>query len=1335
MNTSRRFPHIAILALAAIAFAAVRHAPAAEYRVGYLAAATPAHELGAEAGAGSALAAKLRNAELIFVPTDGQFVNGRHQAVALADFRVLWYHEGDTDQPTAVSGARSFPMLRKYVADGGGLLLSGAALSVVHTMGVEPARPRVLRGGRDSYTASLITQQPKHPIFAGLKGSGPFDDGPIPITSAGYPAFSDFHGSGGPTTGMLLARAGSAEENPLVEYQLGRGRIIVMGWRLPHYADGANTHRANLERLAANILDYLGDPEQWQKISIAQQATQATGPGIPAEQWASLTLAIHDLGRTFGAAYPRAAQYIEALNSLRQSHDRLAADPAKRDELAQVTDAFRKLRNAALLDNPLMKFDRLLLVQRSAANLGLPANWESNSSLSTSGFDNRLCILSPVHPEGRLSTFYVPPVGRFVGDVDLHFDGDRILFSMPGDNGRWQVHELMLNPGAKPRELPLIHEPDIDNYDACYLPDGRIIFTSTAPYIGVPCVYGGSHITNTYLLERDGSIRQLTVDQEHNWCPTVLNDGRVMYLRWEYTDLPHAHSRRLFSMNPDGTTQMALLSTNSYFPNSFFYARPIPGHPTQIVGIATGHHGNARSGRLLIVDPARARKEAEPVVHEIPGRSAPVRAIIRDQLTDGVWPQFLHPYPLSDKYFLVSAKPSANAPWGIYLVDVFNNMVLLKEMPGHALFEPISVRKTAPPPSIPDRVDLKRKDALVYLTDVYMGDGLKGIPRGTVKKLRVFTYHFSYRGMGGLLGSIGMDGPWDIKRVLGTVPVETDGSAVFRIPANTPIAVQPLDGEGKALQLMRSWFTAMPGETLSCIGCHESQNGAPPSVHTMAARKAPAEIHPWRGPVRGFAFQREVQPVLDAHCIRCHDGTPTADGKPLASLRGDQMITDWSTGIAGHVDPSIGGKFSVAYAELHRFVRRPGIESNIHLLSPMDFHADSTELVQILRRGHYGVRLNEEAWDRLITWIDLNAPYHGTWTEMVGEKAVRPIAARKRELLKRYTGVDDDPEQIPARATYVSPSPAGQTDAARAIHPALSVPGWPFDAIEARRRQAADGDFRKTLQVTNKLRLELVRIPAGEFVMGDSAGREWEVPPHPARIEKAFWIGRYEITNEQYEAFDPHHGSGVETMHGYQFGMHGYPLNRAKQPVVRVSWNQAMRFCRWLSERTGQRFTLPTEAQWEYACRAGSAEEFSFGSLDADYSKHANVGDIRLREFAFETYIQPRLISSPNRYDDWIPRDDRFNDGGFVSMDIGQYVPNAWGLHDMHGNVWEWTLSADRPYLRMEGGRDDPEASGRLIVRGGSWYDRPKRCTSTFRLSYWRYQRAYNVGFRVMMTD
>jgi formylglycine-generating enzyme required for sulfatase activity len=895
---------------------------------------------------------------------------------------------------------------------------------------------------------------------------------------------------------------------------------------------------------------------------------------------------------------------------------------------------------------------------------------------------------------------------------------------MPGANGRWQIHELNIaSPGSAPHEIETIHEPDVDNYDACYLPDGRIIFSSTAPLVGVPCVYGSSHVTNLYLLNRDRSIRQVTVDQEHNWCPTVLNDGRVLYLRWEYADLPHSNSRRLFSMNPDGTGQMAYMSSSSYFPNSFFYARPIPGHASKVVGIATGHHGNARAGRLLIVDPARGQQEARPVVREIPPAADPVQAIIRDQLADGVWPQFLHPYPLSEKYFLVSAKLTPASLWGIYLADVFGNMLLLKESPGHALLEPIPVQKSVVPPQIGDRIDPGRRDAVVYMADVYQGGGLRGVPRGTVKKLRVFTYHFSYRGMGGLLGAIGMDGPWDIKRVLGTVPVEPDGSANFRVPANTPISVQPLDAEGKALQLMRSWFTAMPGESVSCIGCHEDRNAAPISRQSLAARREPSAIEPWFGPTRGFAFHREVQPVLEAYCVRCHDGQPRPDGTRIADLRGGQMIRDWKSDISGHVDPAVGGKFSVAYAELHRFVRRPGIESDMHLLSPMEFHADTTELVQLLRKGHYGVNLDNESWERLITWIDLNAPYHGTWCEIAGESAVKPIAARKRELLRRYAGVDDDPEAIVPESRAVTISP--KASLAPSAEPA------PLRPVATQGTSAPVGREVLTIQLNDNINMDLVRVPGGDFVLGSADGCADERPAQRITIDRPFWIAKFEVTNEQFGAFDPNHDSHVETMHGYQFGIHGYPVNGPRQPVVRVSWNQAMDFCRWLSQKTGRKFTLPSEAQWEYACRAGTSTAFSFGGRDADFSKHANLGDARLRELAIDTYITVRAVPNPNRYDDWVPRDDRFDDGGLVSTEVGGYLPNAWGLYDMHGNVWEWTRSPDRPYPYP----DEAAPQGRRVVRGGSWYDRPMRCTSSFRLAYEPYQPVFNVGFRVIVEE
>jgi hypothetical protein len=518
----RRSPAMAILLL--LLLTPVK-ALAADSSVGFIAVAAAPDQLGPEARAAWNLAAKDSGTSLIVVSSDGQFINLQGQDVNLSQFRVLWHHEGDTSQQTTIHGPRSFPMLRKYVTDGGSLFLSGAALSLVHTMGIEPVAPRTGNGGRDRYSAKLIPVQTKHPIFNGVISTGNVEGGPITITSEGFPAYADFHGSGGPTAGMLLGRAASGQENPLVEYQLGKGRIIVMGWRLPHYAHAANVHRANLERLTHNILAYLGDPRQWQPIVIQPApAAAAAKAGVSEQQWTSLQLAIRDLTDTFKERYPRGEEYIRRLEGLRK-----AVAPGK-SQPATFIEAFNTLRYKALLDNPLLDFDRLILIERGAGKLGLPANWESNSSLGVSGFQNRLCLLSPIRPEGTLTELYQPDGGRFVGDLDLHFDATRLLFSMPGSNGRWQIHELKLDSaaGSAPAEMTLIHEPDVDNYDACYLPDGRIIFSSTAPYIGVPCVYGASHIANLYLRHHDGSIRQLTVDQEHNWCPRVLPDGRVL---------------------------------------------------------------------------------------------------------------------------------------------------------------------------------------------------------------------------------------------------------------------------------------------------------------------------------------------------------------------------------------------------------------------------------------------------------------------------------------------------------------------------------------------------------------------------------------------------------------------------------------------------------------------------------------------------------------------------------------------------------------------------------------------------------------------------------------
>jgi len=1321
--------------------------------------------LGKESEAALRWCQTLQNCQPVYLEGPERFVDEQNQSVRLTQFAVVWCHQGDlATLPADLQNPGTLESFRSFVAEGGGLFLSGVAARLIVELGAETASMRTVSAGHDSFQAALIPIVKNHPIFASLPVT---PSGAVFFTSGGYPAVADFYRSPRPLAGRLLARASYADENPLVEYRLGKGRIIVLGWRIPNYSLADNVHRKALEQLTFNILDYLLDETKWVEWTEEDlNAGLPAGSEIPtAKELSTLKVAIDDLCTGFGERYPKGRVFQQRLVELAAACDDMRnRSSVDSQSVESLRKSFLELQREALLDtNPLLDFDDLLYVERREPNLGLPANWESHSSLPATGYDNRLCVISPHRMNDPPQHLFEPPDGQYVGEMDLHFDAQKLLVSMPGSFNRFQVFELFLKRDngrlsvSRVTELPLIREPDVDNYDACYLPDDRVVFTSTAPFVGVPCVYGSSHVTNTYRLDPDGSIRQLTVDQEHNWHPSLLNNGRVLYLRWEYTDLPHAHSRILFSMNPDGTNQMAYYGSNSYFPNSFFYARAIPNHPTKVVGILTGHHGVRRSGRLLVIDPAVGRHEAQGVVQEIPPAEDKVQPIIRDELVDGVWPQFLTPWPLDEKSFLVSCKPSPERPWGIYLADVFGNLVLIREKPGYALLEPIPLVPRRRPPVIPDRVDPSQKEAVVYLVDVYRGPGLKDIPRGTVKKLRLIGYEFSFRGMGGLLGAVGMDGPWDVKRILGTVPVQEDGSAFFRVPAYTPIAVQPLDAEGRALQIMRSWFTAMPGEVLSCIGCHEHPNEVVPNLSTLAPSQPPVAIDPWFGPPRGFSFAREVQPVLDRYCVCCHNGE--SGQSDALDLRGNVPLNGWSSAIAGHVSDKVGGRFSVAYANLHRYVRRPGIESDIHLLSPMEYHAATTELVQMLKKGHYGVQLPPEAWDRLYTWIDLNAPYHGTWSEIVGSETVAPLLARAREMRKRYTGMDDNWEEIPATTVLgreIQPSQESNlggkgvelvgyavgskgSPEATPSQKDIALPqlaDWPFSAEVAKDRQMRLGDWQRAITIAPGVTIPMVKIPAGRFIMGSVTGEADETPPCLVQIPHDFWMSACEITNRQFAVFDPTHDSHVESLHGYQFGFHGLPLNQPEQPVVRVTWHQAVAFCDWLSKRHGVRFRLPSEAEWEYACRAGSEKPFWYGTLDDDFSSYANLADGKLSEFVIDTYIQVRIIPNPNPFDDWIPKDRRWNDGGLVSRSVGSYQPNPWGLYDMHGNVWEWTLSLYRGYPYSEDdGRNERDASEWRVVRGGSWYDRPKRATASFRLAYPPYARVFNVGFRIVAEE
>ncbi len=1062
-----------------------------------------------------------------------------------------------------------------------------------------------------------------------------------------------------------------------------------------------------------------------------QAAKKPASPMIAPKEFESLRLAIADLNETYGQQYPKAAEFLARLDELEQA--------AKPHDEATVK-AFRDLRRKALLANPILDFDRMILLKRKRGQLGLPTNHQCNATLNQAGYDNEIAVLSPVGDGMKLTTLYRPEQGHFVGEMDLHFDADRLLFTMP-DGKSWEIHEI----GVDGSGLRRVTRPvdDVDNFDGCYLPDGRIVFASTASYTGVPCWHGKERACSLYSMNDDGSdVRQLCFDQDLDLHPSVLPNGQVIYSRWDYTGIMHIYLRPLMVMNPDGTSQRAVYGSNSHYPNSLFFPRAIPGEKNKLLAILAGYHGPCRMGELVVLDTAKGWREARGVLHRIGHRGEPTMVTIRDNLIGNSWPKFLHPYPLNHKYFVTAAQFGKNAPWGIFLVDIFDNFVALAYDPKFDFYEPLPLKKAPKPRVLPDRTNRDRDDAVVYLHDVYLGPGLEGVPRGAVKDLRIVAYNFGMPGMAGP-DKIGRGGPWDAMRILGTVPVPEDGSVAFKVPANTPISVQPLDIDGKALQLMRSWYTAMPGEKASCVGCHEQPKDTPLVRYETAALKTPVDIKPWYGPARGFDFEREVQPVLDRYCVGCHDGAPAKNGRTKPDLRAERFAQNYegsplSNLGASRLDPQLLPKFArhksdhkyvgdvkmrytPAYEALIPFIRRVNVEDHVGLHVPGEYHADTSELVQMLQKGHHNVALDDEAWDRLFTWVDLNGPCHGTW----GDVADIPGGndSRRRELALKYGGPADDPEAVFETPRYTGKPIVPDQDQLEPVP--VKMAGWPLKAEDASKQQRSSGPWQKSIDLGSGVALDLVRIPAGKFVMGDTEGKVDERVQAEAAIPRRIWMGTCEVSNQQFRRFKADHFSGYFMKRSLDVNGPGISMDEPKQPAVRVSWGEAVEFCNWLSKQTGLHFRLPSEAEWEYACRAGSDSSLSYGPVDADFSEHANLADAAVAKLYTVTGGVVVLQD--------IPADERYDDGAIATTAVGSYRPNLWGLHDMHGNASEWTLSTYASYPYGSGdGRNDLAGNAPRVVRGGSFYDRPKRCRSSFRLSYPAWQKVHNVGFRVV---
>jgi hypothetical protein len=356
---------------------------------------------------------------------------------------------------------------------------------------------------------------------------------------------------------------------------------------------------------------------------------------------------------------------------------------------------------------------------------------------------------------------------------------------------------------------------------------------------------------------------------------------------------------------------------------------------------------------------------------------------------------------------------------------------LLASDPRISCNQPVPLAPRSRPPARTSTVDYRAATGTYYVQDIYHGEGLRGVPRGSIEKLRVVALEYRAAGIGfnyskGPGGaalsstpvSVG-NGCWDVKVVLGEARVHEDGSACFIVPARTPLYFQAIDRNGHAAQTMRSWSTLQPGELLSCAGCHESKNEAPPPARgpTLALRAGPKELEPFHGgPPRGFSFIREVQPILDRHCVRCHDGERSGPGahpgpgaadpgiphRGVAAGAPEQGARRAFSLLGRQTAEAVSGRsWSDAYLALTSATPLPlsrggdepltgrsgdlvswiGTQSEPPVLPPYRAGAARSRLLRILEDGHGDVRLSREEMETIACWIDLLVPYCGDYLE------------------------------------------------------------------------------------------------------------------------------------------------------------------------------------------------------------------------------------------------------------------------------------------------------------------------------------------------------------------
>jgi len=553
----------------------------------------------------------------------------------------------------------------------------------------------------------------------------------------------------------------------------------------------------------------------------------------------------------------------------------------------------------------------------------------------------KLCVLDL--ETGAVRTLINDPSGG-VRDPAVHYDGQTILFAYRrGESPYYHLYTIKAD-GTGLRQLT---SGPYDDFEPCWLPDGGIVFVSTRCKRWVNCWV--TQVATLYRCNADGGdIRQISANIEHDNTPWVLPDGRILYQRWEYVDRSQVHYHHLWTTNPDGTCQMVFYGNLN--PGVVMIdAKPIPGCGQVVAIFSPGHGRREHDGAVVVIDPELG-----------PDDPKAARYIKRQ-------PRFRDPWAFDQETFIAASGDTLVA------LDRRGRMEVLYRLPeadrkaGFQCHEPRPLVPRKRERIIPPRVDLTSTTGRFVLADVYRGRNMKGVKRGEIKKLLVLESLSKPINYTGGMDPLTYGGSFTLERVLGTVPVEPDGSAYFEAPALRPLIFVALDEKDLSVKRMQSFATVQPGEILGCVGCHERRTEAVFSPRNLLALRRPASvIKPIKGYPDVFDFPRDIQPILDDLCVDCHGYEKTSRGGPYAGkviLTGDR-----------------GPMFSHSYFTMT--VKRlfsDGRNLPRSNYPPRALGSSASRILRMLDGSHYGVRATERQKTMLRLWIETGAPYPGTY--------------------------------------------------------------------------------------------------------------------------------------------------------------------------------------------------------------------------------------------------------------------------------------------------------------------------------------------------------------------